>query len=466
MRRNDEPPVLDWVPDRRTLVYRRPLSGFHPLYYIENWPAQGNLLFASEIKALFALGIPRRLHLAALDALLRYGFIPAPWTAFQDIQIVPAGSILRWQRAKTVLNQATDYHFEDQSDLSSATNGEQLHAELSNATAALLPPHDQLVALTGGGPASALTALLATQQAEAPFTIATLSSTDVDPRWQAIERIADACGSPLLAVTSLDQPDFWAATIAGTEAPARDTRALAVHQLLHTTALETQARSAISGLGAHVLLPTMTPYDEQTQWRQDTLAHYRQQLPTGEEKSSLWSQDTLHQLGTAERWEDTLHARKLARHAAQLANPQQAHYYLDLHLRLPDALVTPFSQLATQERLALRSPYLHPHVLDALTRLPENGFTKSNLLNSIVRHYLPEQPPTTFPLQLPLGSLYHHDSDLLQATLTPAALRATGLFDEHAVAELLQAEQPAAPPALIFVFTAQLLAQLFGASVQ
>src|SRR5438045_618474 len=102
MREQINPPVLDWVPDRRTFVYRRPLSGTHLLYYIEDWPAQGNLLFATEIKALLALDVPRRLHLAALDTLLRYGFIPAPWTAFQNISVVPAGSILRWQKAKTV----------------------------------------------------------------------------------------------------------------------------------------------------------------------------------------------------------------------------------------------------------------------------------------------------------------------------------------------------------------------------
>ncbi len=112
MQQNDEAPVLDWVPDRRTFVYRRPLSGAHVLYYVEDWPAQGNLLFASEIKALLAVGVARELRLGALDALLRFGFIPAPWTAFKRISVVPAGSLLRWQHAKTVVNHAVDFRIE------------------------------------------------------------------------------------------------------------------------------------------------------------------------------------------------------------------------------------------------------------------------------------------------------------------------------------------------------------------
>src|SRR5436853_765152 len=164
--RNDDPPVLDWVPDRRTMVYRRPLSGAHPLYYITDWPAEGNLLFASEIKALFAVGVPRQLHLAALDALLRYGFIPAPWTAFKDIFVVPAGSLLRWQRAKTVMNAAAEYHFD--ASPTQADVVDQLHTLLNKATTGALPPHEQLVALTGGSSSSALSILLAAKHTASP----------------------------------------------------------------------------------------------------------------------------------------------------------------------------------------------------------------------------------------------------------------------------------------------------------
>ncbi|HEX3642599.1 MAG TPA: hypothetical protein VHV10_15010, partial [Ktedonobacteraceae bacterium] len=175
MQHNDDPPVLDWVPDRRTLVYRRPLSGMHPLYYIVDWPAQGNLLFASEIKALLAIGVPRRLHVAALGTLLQYGFIPAPWTIFKDIQIVPAGSILRWQRAKTVLNHATDYHLDEPP--SGETSLSQIHKQLDQACANLLPPHEHLVALTGGNSASALASVLTANHTTSTFTIAALDYT-------------------------------------------------------------------------------------------------------------------------------------------------------------------------------------------------------------------------------------------------------------------------------------------------
>ncbi|MBV9229662.1 MAG: hypothetical protein JOZ18_10150 [Chloroflexi bacterium] len=472
MQRNDDPPVLDWVPDRRTLVYRRPLSGMHTLYYIENWPAEGNLLFASEIKALLAVGVPRKLHLAALDALLRYGFIPAPWTAFKDIHVVPAGSILRWQRAKTVVNQSTDYRFDEpfpQNDVL-----DQLHTLLSDATAAMLPPHEQVVALTGGSAPSALSATLATQHTTTPFTVAAIGYTKSTSSraWKSAERVADACERPFLAITGVDQPEFWAATLAGLEAPCGETRPLALHQLLHTVAAETEARMAISGLGIHALLGTaankltepVSTDDEQ----QDLLQQYSQMLAASSQQHTtrLWSQDAAASLQGAEHWEDTLHARKLARRAGQFTDQTQGWYYLDLHLRLPELIVGATQQLATQERMVIRSPYLHAQVIDMLSRLPAvlaDGTPKDTLIASLAQRYITTRAatPATLPLTAPATSLLRiADSDLLQQTLSPEALRATGIFDPSAVEDLLK--RKAVSRELLLVFTTQLLWQLFG----
>jgi asparagine synthetase B (glutamine-hydrolysing) len=473
MQHNDEPAVLDWVPDRRTLVYRRPLSGQHPLYYIENWPAEGNLLFASEIKALLTLGVPRRLHLAALDALFRYGFIPAPWTIFKDIYVVPAGSILRWQRAKTVVNHATDYHLDE--PLAPSDNlADQLHTLLAQATANMLPSHEQLVALTGGGNASALSILLASRHTRAPFNVVSIGykKSLAAKAWREAEHIAKQCQHPFLAITGVDRPEFWIAALAALEAPAVDTRPVTLHQLLHTTATETEARVAISGLGAQALFGTAPQAFLQSQETQDILHKYCQQtVPrSGLDTISLWSSDVAARLSQEEGWEETLHARKLARQAAKFANPHLGWHYLNLHLRLPDLLVGPAQQLATQEHMVIRTPYLNTDVMNMLTRLPldeQSDEVKTALLKNLVQRYMPESAGSPLPLSGPMASLQHiNDSELLQQTLSAEAIQATGIFNPQLVDSLLKEKlTDANRRKLLLVFTTQLLCQVFGLSL-
>ncbi len=476
MQHNDEMPVLDWVPDRRTLVYRRPLSGMHPLYYIVDWPAQGNLLFASEIKALLAVGIPRRLHVAALDTLLRYGFIPAPWTIFKDIQVVPAGSILRWQRAKTVLNHATDYHFDE--PLPAETSLSQIQELLDKACANLLPPHDNLAALTDGNSASALASILAANHTTSPFTFVSLGYMKIPPseEWALAEQTAQACQCPFLAIDGIDQPEFWTAALTGLEAPSTNTRPLALHQLFHTVSEETGARVAISGLGGRALLgpsayqPMVSPRTPETftileQYRRSLVDHSRKDL-------KLWSVDIANLLEKEEPWEQTLHARKLARRAGQFANTEQGLYYLDLHLRLPDLLVHTMHQLAMQERMVVRSPYLTIHALDMLTRLPamlSSAVAKKDILATLAQQYTPGMKEATIQSSLvaPCSSLSRiADSDLLQQMLSPEAVRARGIFNPKAVEMLLQqANEEAVPKELLLVFTTQLFCQLFDLGI-
>jgi len=470
MAQQDEAPVLDWVPDRRTLVYRRPLSGIHPLYYIENWPDQGNLLFASEIKALFAVGAPRRLHLAALDALLRYGSIPAPWTAFKDIHVVPAGWLLRWQRAKTVINQILDYHFDQPPTPADALDG--LDTALNKAVVNMLPPHKQLVALTGGSHPSALSTFLATRHTTAPFSIASFGyKKDRSSKlWKAGEAIARACQRPFLAITGVDQPEFWTAVLAGIEAPCLDTRPLALHQLLHTVATETGARVAISGLGSHILLnPISHKHVKQLAGEQeDLLDWYARSQSPAQTKQSLWTPDAVAAIRAEEPWEQSLHARKLARQASQFADERQKQYYLDLHLCLPD-MVNTFQQLATQERMAVRSPYLNTRVLDMLARLlatMDDEAAESTLIAPLIQRYMPDmrETPAKLPLAVPSSSLLHPEqSDLLQQTLSEEAIRATGIFDPQAVQALM--ERGEVSRELMLVFTTQVLFRLFGVEV-
>jgi asparagine synthetase B (glutamine-hydrolysing) len=472
MQRNDDPPVLDWAPERRTLVYRRPLSGLHPLYYIENWPAQGNLLFASEIKALLTLGAPRHLCFPALDALYRYGFIPAPLTIFKNIFVVPAGSILRWQRTKLVVNASTDYRLNE--PVAPADAAEQLHSLLVHAVEGLMPKHDQLVALTGGGTASMLSTMEAAHATQIPFTIASFSPKQSNRQWRIVERLADACRRPSLAISGVDQPEFWQATLAGTEAPCVDSMPLAFHQLLHTVAAEAGARVALTGLGARFLLGKEVQHGQVSVLNQDeVLVWYSHTLLRSDKELSLpWSQEAQQALRTEEPWGLMHHARRLARKATQLQEPWQRWYYLDLHLRLPDLLVGPAQQLATQERMVLRSPYLHADVIDLLTRLPASlpdSTSKIDLLSHILQQFYPLSSAfaaisAPLPLMVPLRSLLQgQESDLLGETLSPEVLRARGLFDVEAVEQLRR--QKSVSRELLLVFTTQLFCHLFGVEI-
>src|SRR5262249_3716329 len=161
----------------------------------------------------------------------------------------------------------------------------------------------------------ALATLLAAQHTTAQFPIAALGHVKsiAAKAWQAAEQVADASHHPFLAITGVDQPEFWAATLAGIEAPGLDTRSLPLHQLLHPAAAETAARVAISGLGALPLLDgefvEQTAREHREHIEQGVLAQYSQLLSkrSGPEIARLWTPEVQEVLKTEERWEDTLH---------------------------------------------------------------------------------------------------------------------------------------------------------------
>jgi asparagine synthase (glutamine-hydrolysing) len=74
---------------RRLLLVRDPL-GVKPLYFAER---DGMLAFASEPKALFALGIKAELDPVAIDQALTYRYVPAPRSGFKDVEKLPAGNL-------------------------------------------------------------------------------------------------------------------------------------------------------------------------------------------------------------------------------------------------------------------------------------------------------------------------------------------------------------------------------------
>jgi asparagine synthase (glutamine-hydrolysing) len=84
-----------WDRARQTLVLSRDRFGVKPLYLA---PIDGGVMFASEIKALLAGGIPARPHELALEAFLASGRIDVSGTGtcFEGIEQLEPGTLVEW----------------------------------------------------------------------------------------------------------------------------------------------------------------------------------------------------------------------------------------------------------------------------------------------------------------------------------------------------------------------------------
>lgn len=81
-----------WDRRERVLSLVRDRLGKKPLAYA--WLA-GRFVFFSELKALQgSTGLPLAVRRESLEQLVRYGYIPAPWTIYEDVFKVPPASII------------------------------------------------------------------------------------------------------------------------------------------------------------------------------------------------------------------------------------------------------------------------------------------------------------------------------------------------------------------------------------
>ncbi len=151
-----------WDKKNRTLFLARDRIGKKPLYY---YHGGGNrLAFASEIKALLELpGIPREIEPTAIVDYLKYLYIPAPKTIFNNIFKLLPGHFLELNLdAIPVVRSYWDIDFSRRIEGSVEDVAEELHALIGESTRERLVADVPLGAfLSGGIDSSAVVALMA-----------------------------------------------------------------------------------------------------------------------------------------------------------------------------------------------------------------------------------------------------------------------------------------------------------------
>ncbi|MEO8464137.1 MAG: asparagine synthase (glutamine-hydrolyzing) [Gammaproteobacteria bacterium] len=88
-----------WDEKRKRLFCARDRLGEKPFYYAL-W--NNSFLFGSEMKALFAAGVPREINEEMLDAILCFGYLPAPYTFYKSVHKLPAGCYMTVQEGRGV----------------------------------------------------------------------------------------------------------------------------------------------------------------------------------------------------------------------------------------------------------------------------------------------------------------------------------------------------------------------------
>ncbi len=161
--------------DPHRLVLARDRLGVKPLYWTRL--AGGGVLFASEIKALFASGlVSAKVEESAVSAYLAHGFVPAPATLFAGVHKLPPGHLMTVD-ADGAIDLRRYWRAEPARDLPAAAAEieEHLLGLMGDSVRLQLRSDVPVGALLSGGIDSGLMVALAAEVSPSPLNTYTVS---------------------------------------------------------------------------------------------------------------------------------------------------------------------------------------------------------------------------------------------------------------------------------------------------
>lgn len=213
-----------YAPARRRLTLSRDRVGIVPLYLTR---AGGRVLFASEVKALFAVpGVTRRLDPAGLAETFTYWSTVAPRTVFDQVEQVPPGQV--WTIDDGVVTSRSywaaafpDRHAETVQD--EVENARELRDRLLRATRLRFTRSDvPVAAYLSGGVDSAVTAAAIASETAAPLRTFSVRFADAafdEGSYQHLAAQWLGCDHEEITVTGADIAAVFPDVIRHTETP-------------------------------------------------------------------------------------------------------------------------------------------------------------------------------------------------------------------------------------------------------
>lgn len=149
-----------WDSREKSLLLFRDRLGEKPLLY--SMRTNKGLDFASEAKALLAVGAERTVDLGAIDFILAFGYAPPPMTGFSSIQALAPGNVLIWNDGDVKIERYWKFDSSQKRDFSAQEAEDLVHNSLEESVRMRMVSERPLgVFLSGGVDSTLVTALAA-----------------------------------------------------------------------------------------------------------------------------------------------------------------------------------------------------------------------------------------------------------------------------------------------------------------
>lgn len=504
-----------WDAVENVLLLARDRFGIVPLHWTTE---SGAVYFASEVKALRALGLQPRLSLPdVIDAGVLWGIHPGR-SVFDGVEQVAPGGYVRISGDGVERGRYWDFHYSEERNSGSIDQqAEELRALLAAAVERRLPVYgDPAVLLSGGLDSSAVLALLRQAQPTSRIASYSIQFTQAVLNEESFQALAAAtfdtdhlsilCGDLSVARTLIEAVEHAEQPLSRT-APASSIALAATIEAQGT-------RAVLSGEGADELF---CGYDL---FKVAAIRDAWSRNPDGDEYAQLLSQVMAHQKGMGRAVERAFYEQGIDRRSDPLfshLNRWGASFRITQYL-LPDLRrgLTPDSMLdGVRDRLPYdyahwsaveqaqylevtyflasallasqcdrpymahsieaRYPFLDEDVADFALTLPQasklNGLQEKAVLKRAVGHDVPAaiRDRVKQPYTAPEGDVFRTEPgrELLDSYASRGILEATGLFDPKRVAWLRNKLDSGATSfhddlALLWIVSTQALADSYG----
>ncbi|MFK7777333.1 MAG: asparagine synthase (glutamine-hydrolyzing) [Gimesia sp.] len=437
--------------DRRkqSLLLYRDRVGQKPLYFYED---NQRLLFASEIKSLFAMGVEAEMNWEGFDAYLTYNFVPPPVTLFKNINHLMPGHMLKMGPQGSTISRWWDLAELPVESRTEESWCEEIIDTLQSAVKIRLRADVPLGAFLSGGIDSSSVVSLMSQ--ELPHPVQTFCIGFDDPRFdesQYAQEVSDQFNTRhTCEVLNPNLIETWPLTVYHNDQPHGDVSFMPTYWVSHLA--QKSVKVVLTGDGGDELF---AGYDvHRNFFANQDLTLPREQIEAAyinaisllqpAAKDALYSTEAKRQLGEFDASSFAMSHLKEFRHL----DPINQALALDTKLLLPGNNLVKPDKMAMAVSLEPRAPFLDYRMVDLAFRIPGsykicNGVTKA-ILKKACEKILPAniiyRKKQMFTV--PIGEWFKRELSpfIHEVLLSPRSLE-RGYFRPEKISQMIQEHQ-------------------------